>query len=124
MSEETEDALKAWIEEHVQVMLDASLDKKLNKLFWAVIVMLVGGVSSIVGFSQAWGKMEEKVGTVERTALTHKTDTGLHMPAETKYETFVPRVELTNLLNRQTEDIKEVKTTMLRIEELMHKRVQ
>lgn len=106
-----------WLEVHVRRQIDAALDKKMARFFWAVLVMIFGGISSITMGAIAWGKISNRMEVVER----HSINDGPHMSMEKKIQLFVPRVELENNLRQQRDQISEVKSTVLRIEAKLDK---
>lgn len=101
-----------WLETHVRKEIEAALDKKMAKFFWAVLVMIMGGVSSIAVGSVAWGKIVNRLTVVER----HSQSDVDHMSMEKKIKLFVPRIELENTMRLQREQLSEVKEAVLRIE--------
>lgn len=114
---------EVWIETHVRSQIDASLDEKLRRLFLAILIMIVGGLGSIIGIGIAWGKQDTKVNSLKDSMQEHHANGTSHMPMKEKIEVFVPRTEMNTILTLQKENIDDIKSAILRIEDKIDKKL-
>lgn len=109
MSPEQIENLENLIAEKVDESVTRALDTRQRKLFYAIWTMIVGGLGSLVFLGVQWGTLKTKVEENVKFDHNHHEDATLHMPAATKYSTFITRTEWVTLMRERDKSYDELK---------------
>jgi len=117
MTREEQDHFEETMCARIDEAVDSKLDGKIHKLMWAVWVMILGGVGSLVFLGVQWGTIKTDVFHLTNENKAHHNNKEQHMPANEKYTTFVTREEWRVLMQQRDKNLEDMKGTVKRVED-------